>query len=102
VLTAYVDGPAVVVVVRNQGDPIPPKVLPFIFEPFRRAKQREKSPTGNLGLGLYIASQIALSHGGSLEAVSSEGTTDFVMRVPRVGPADRAGAATDPAAAPVH
>lgn len=81
------DGPWVVVEIRNQGPPIAPEILPFIFEPFRRAKQHEKSSTGNLGLGLYIAKEIVLSHGGTLDAESADGETTFHLRLPRT-PAD--------------
>ncbi len=80
---AHGEDAQIVVAVANQGDPIPADVLPFIFEPFRRARQGEKSATGNLGLGLYIAHQIVLSHGGSLDGQSVDGTTTFVMRLPR-------------------
>ncbi len=80
---ARADGADAVVEISNLGVPIPPDVLPFIFEPFRRARKREKSATGNLGLGLYIAHQIVLSHGGTLDAHSADGTTTFVMRLPR-------------------
>ena len=83
IVKARADGAAVVVEISNQGPPISADVLPFIFEPFRRANQREKSATGNLGLGLYIANQIVLSHGGTLDAHSADGTTTFVMRLPR-------------------
>ena len=82
-LKARAEEADVVVEISNQGDPIPEDVLPFIFEPFRRAKQREKSASGNLGLGLYIAKQIALSHGGTIDAHSEGGTTTFVVRLPR-------------------
>ncbi|MBK7864718.1 MAG: HAMP domain-containing histidine kinase [Archangiaceae bacterium] len=82
-LVARADGDHVVVEVKNEGAPIASDVLPFIFEPFRRGKQNEKSPTGNLGLGLYIARQILLAHGGTLDAGSAAGTTTFVMRLPR-------------------
>ena len=81
---AHADGAEVVVEVSNQGAPIPADLLPFLFEPFRRAKQREKSATGNLGLGLYIAHQIVLAHGGTLDAHSTHGTTTFVMCLPRL------------------
>lgn len=84
IIKAHADGAEVIVEISNQGDPISPDVLPFIFEPFRRAKQHQKSATGNLGLGLYIAHQIALSHGGTLDAHSADGTTTFVMRLPRL------------------
>ena len=72
-----------VVEVTNEGQPIPADVLPSIFEPFRRASSREKSKTGNLGLGLYIAQQIVLAHGGTLGVRSAEHTTTFTMRLPR-------------------
>ncbi|TKD02749.1 sensor histidine kinase [Polyangium fumosum] len=85
-IKAYAEGAEVIVEVSNQGDDIPADVHPFIFEPFRRAKQHEKSATGNLGLGLYIAHEIVLSHGGTLEAHSAGGTTTFVMRLPRRSP----------------
>jgi len=74
------DSEAVVEIV-NQGAPIPPDVLPFIFEPFRQAT-RERSTKGNLGLGLYIARQIVVASGGTLEVRSADGRTTFVMRLP--------------------
>jgi signal transduction histidine kinase len=83
IVEAHADGPEVVVEISNQGAPIPADVLPFIFEPFRRAQPRQKSAAGNLGLGLYIAHQIVLSHGGTLYAHCADGTTRFVMRLPR-------------------
>ena len=76
----------VVVTITNQGPPIPEDVLPFIFEPFRRARQPGTAATGNLGLGLFIAHQIVLSHGGTLEVQSTGGTTTFLMRLPRLAP----------------
>ncbi len=83
---AYRDAAEVVVEVSNQGDPIPADVLPFIFEPFRRAEGRARSPNGNLGLGLYIAQQVVFSHGGTLDVRSADGTTTFMMRLPRGTP----------------
>jgi PAS domain S-box-containing protein len=89
IVKAHADGAEILVEISNQGDPIPADVLPFIFEPFSRAKRRENSVTGNLGLGLYIAKQIVLSHGGTLDVHSTEGTTSFVMRIPRFPPGHR-------------
>jgi PAS domain S-box-containing protein len=85
VVKAHGEGPDVLVEVVNQGDPIPEDVLPFIFEPFRQAR-RERSATGNLGLGLYIANQIVRSGHGTLVAYSVDGTTTFLMRLPRHPP----------------
>jgi signal transduction histidine kinase len=82
VVKAHGEDREVVVEVVNQGDPIPADVLPFIFEPFRRARHK-RSPSGNLGLGLYIAREIVVSGGGTLDARSGAGSTTFVMRLPR-------------------
>ncbi len=66
--------------VRNIGEPIPPDTIDRLFQPFSRAAAR----TGRqgLGLGLYIASEIALAHGGSLEVASSPEETRFTFRMP--------------------
>ncbi len=85
VLKAHSEGAEVVVEIINEGDPISPDVLPFIFEPFRGGRS-ETSSTGHLGLGLYIARQIVLASGGTLEARSVGGTTNFMMRLPRDAP----------------
>ena len=86
IVKARPDGAEVIVEITNQGEPIPADQLPFIFQPFRRARPRDKSEKGNLGLGLYIAYEIVRSHGGTLDAHSAEGTTTFVMRLPRRAP----------------
>ena len=86
VVKARPEGTEVVVEIINQGEPIPADVLPFIFEPFRRAPRQKRSSTGNLGLGLYIANQIVGSGGGKLVAYSADGTTTFLMRLPRQPP----------------
>jgi signal transduction histidine kinase len=95
-LRAHPDAADVVVEISNQGDPIPPDVLPSIFEPFRRVRQREKSATGNLGLGLYIAKQIVLSHGGTIDAYSADGMTTFTVRLPRHPPRNEASLSPSP------
>jgi signal transduction histidine kinase len=64
----------VVLAIKNQGKPIPPESLENIFDPFERAQQSKESAArnGNLGLGLYIVSQIMLAHKGSVAVTSSE------------------------------
>lgn len=86
VVKARPEGAEVVVEIINHGEPIPADILPFIFEPFRRAQQHKSSKSGNLGLGLYIASQIVGSGGGTLLAYSADDTTTFMMRLPRQPP----------------
>jgi signal transduction histidine kinase len=67
--------------VTNQGHPIPEEIRPSLFLPFSRGGER--SSLQGLGLGLYIASQIALAHGGRIDVESGEtrGTT-FVLTMP--------------------
>jgi signal transduction histidine kinase len=41
------------------------------------------TPDGSLGLGLYIAREIAIAHGGQIEARSDNTETVFAVRLPR-------------------
>ncbi|MGH8200225.1 MAG: PAS domain-containing sensor histidine kinase [Steroidobacteraceae bacterium] len=75
------DAQRVVVEVRNEGA-IPNELLPRIFEPFRSGRHHGKRGDG-LGLGLFIAKEIARAHGGDLELDSSDGTTIFRLVLPR-------------------
>jgi signal transduction histidine kinase len=66
--------------VANLGQPIPPETLGRLFQPFSRASDRPGQQ--GLGLGLYIASEIARAHGGLLEVTSSPEETHFTFRMP--------------------
>jgi signal transduction histidine kinase len=66
--------------VANLGEPIPPTILEHLFKPFSRASTR--SGQQGLGLGLYIASEIAQAHGGSMVASSTPEETRFTFRMP--------------------
>lgn len=90
VLRAYADGDFAVVEVENQGAGIPPHLVPVLFNPFRRASVPASRTGDHLGLGLYIAHEVARAHGGTLEVRSAEGTTTFTLRLPRAVP-PRAG-----------
>jgi signal transduction histidine kinase len=87
-LAAGVDGGAgVVLTVRNGGVPIPPDALATIFDPLVRGTsadaQRRRRP-GRIGLGLYIAREVAAAHGGTIHVASSaDGQTVFTVRLPR-------------------
>ncbi len=80
VVRAKTDGGSLEVSVSNSGEPIPPAILNRLFEPFERGAVRPSQQ--GLGLGLYIASQIAHAHGGTLSADSSQGETRFTFRMP--------------------
>ena len=66
--------------VSNAGRPIPPDALPGLFRPFFRGSIRPNQE--GLGLGLFIASEIARMHGGTLEAESGPEETRFTFRMP--------------------
>ena len=78
--------------VHNEGMPIPPDLLPTIFDPLVRYATREsaaqRSP-GSIGLGLYIVREIVVAKGGTVEVASTaeEGTT-FTVRIPRFLPVE--------------
>lgn len=68
--------------VSNAGEQIPPAALSQLFKPFVRG---DVSPhQQGLGLGLYIASEIAKAHGGTMTAASSPEETRFTFRMPLV------------------
>jgi signal transduction histidine kinase len=66
--------------VANDGAPISPVVLEKLFQPFFRVAHQSKYE--GLGLGLYIASEIARAHGGKLNVISSAAETRFTLRIP--------------------
>jgi signal transduction histidine kinase len=65
----------------NAGEPIDPAVIRKLFLPFFRGNGR--SSNQGLGLGLYIASEIARAHGGQIEVASSADETRFTLHIPR-------------------
>lgn len=71
--------------VRNQGAPIDPALLESLFDPLRRGVQQDKPDRtdSSLGLGLYIAREVAKAHGGNITAHCEGGETVFIVRLPR-------------------
>jgi signal transduction histidine kinase len=60
--------PAVAVSVRDEGDGVPPEMVPPIFRQFWRAKRR-----GGAGLGLYIVKGLVEAHGGAITVQRAPG-----------------------------
>jgi signal transduction histidine kinase len=56
------------------------KAMENLFEPYTRGDRPSQQ---GLGLGLYIASQIAKAHGGTLRATSTSEETRFVFEMPQ-------------------
>ena len=66
--------------VSNTGEPIPAATIARLFQPFTRATARPSQQ--GLGLGLYIASEIARAHGGRIDVISTAEKTCFTFRMP--------------------
>ncbi|WP_242345705.1 sensor histidine kinase [Anaeromyxobacter terrae] len=74
------DGEAVVSV-SDRGVGVPPEELPRLFERYYRA--RSAGRTEGIGLGLYIARQLVLAHGGRIWAESRVGAgSTFAFALP--------------------
>jgi signal transduction histidine kinase len=65
--------------IANSGNPIPPDAIKRLFQPFYRVAVERSL---GLGLGLYIASEIARAHGGTLGVDSSPDETRFTFQMP--------------------
>jgi signal transduction histidine kinase len=68
----------------NHGPPIPTQHLEAIFDPFRSlspATVEEKR--SHLGLGLFIAREVARAHGGDLVAVECQDGALFLFTLPK-------------------
>jgi signal transduction histidine kinase len=77
----------VVLTVHNWGPPIPREALATIFDPLvcgRSPEAQKQRRPGSIGLGLYIAREVAVAHGGTIAVKSSqEEGTIFTVRLPR-------------------
>lgn len=66
----------------NTGKVIPKQKLNNIFEKFFRLDSSRATNTGGAGLGLAIAKNIVLQHGGDIFAESNEKETTFSVKIP--------------------
>lgn len=80
------DGSAAELAVANSGEPVARETFDLMFEPLRRAGVAGgEAERTSLGLGLFIVSQIAEAHGGSITGESADGRTTFRLRLPKTG-----------------
>ena len=75
----------------DDGLPIPRDAMATIFDPLVRgdsaSESRKHRRPGSIGLGLYIAREVAVAHGGSIDVASSEAAgTAFTVTLPRCAP----------------
>ncbi|MBL1225531.1 sensor histidine kinase [Enterococcus sp. BWR-S5] len=69
--------------VSNEGITIPQRQLEMIFDKFYRLDHARSTKTGGAGLGLAIAKEIMIAHGGTIHAVSEDGLTTFELELPK-------------------
>jgi signal transduction histidine kinase len=80
-ITTSQPGDAALLVVENDGSPIPAALIPTLAEPFSRLEPRHGS---GVGLGLAIAKAICEAHGGTIAIRSrSTGGLSVEVRLPR-------------------
>jgi signal transduction histidine kinase/DNA-binding NarL/FixJ family response regulator len=83
-LSAEVDGPEILIEVRDHGVGIPAAALPGLFDAYGQA-DAAAAPDGGLRVGLAIVKTYVELHGGSVGAYSEgegRGST-FILRMPR-------------------
>ena len=80
---AAADGPAVRIVVRDEGCGIEAEHLPRLFERFYRVDKARSRKLGGTGLGLSIVKHIVQAHGGSVAVESTPGVgSTFTIELP--------------------
>src|SRR6478672_10169421 len=86
VLGVHGDAFGITVQVTNQGQQIPAESLSAIFKPLVQLPDggvQDERPRTSLGLGLFVAREIAEAHGGTIEVLSDAGRgTVFTVRIP--------------------
>ncbi|SEE04710.1 two-component system, OmpR family, sensor kinase [Streptomyces sp. 3213] len=80
-------GPWMCVDVEDNGQGIPPDLLPHVFERFARGDSARSRSTGSTGLGLAIVQAVATAHGGAVTVDSVPGRTVFTVHLPALAPA---------------
>ncbi|MBG0854049.1 HAMP domain-containing protein [Streptomyces spinoverrucosus] len=72
--------------VQDDGQGIPPELLPHVFERFARGDSARSRSTGSTGLGLAIVQAVAAAHGGAVTVDSVPGRTVFTVHLPALAP----------------
>ncbi len=87
-LTATTSADGALLTVHNYGPSLPEEEIGVIFEPLKRHQtsgpSKHHTPAGSVGLGLYIAREVANAHGGSITAASAGEETTFTVQLPRL------------------
>jgi two-component system osmolarity sensor histidine kinase EnvZ len=82
-LTLRMAGSYAEILIDDEGAGIPAEKRNEVFKPFNRLEPSRNSKTGGVGLGLTIARDVVLAHGGSIVLDSSPtGGLRVLVRLP--------------------
>ncbi|MDG0811192.1 hybrid sensor histidine kinase/response regulator [Cohnella rhizosphaerae] len=81
-VTASAAAGSVKITVSDTGRGIPPDRLESVFMSYEQAAGTNTQLSGGVGLGLFIARQLAELQGGTIAAASSTGGTQMVLTLP--------------------
>lgn len=91
-LEARASDDKVLIVVSDTGIGIAPSEQERVFEPFYRSSRDTRFPQG-MGLGLSIARDLVIAHGGNLDVESMPGEgSRFTISLPQIAPSTTASA----------
>lgn len=79
----YKEGSITKFMIRDYGEGIPEKSLPYIFDPFYRADTARNRAAGGTGIGLSLALALVKLHNGtiSVNSIVGEGS-EFIISIP--------------------
>ena len=76
-------GPVIQVAIHDQGEGIPSRELPHLFDPFFRGERARQTQIEGSGLGLSLVKQVVEAHGGRIDVTSTPGAgSTFVVELP--------------------
>ncbi len=82
-LTLRISGSYAEIIVDDEGVGIPEEKRAEVFKPFSRLEPSRNSKTGGVGLGLTIARDVVLAHGGAISLdASPSGGLRVLIRLP--------------------
>ncbi len=81
-LTVHPGQDKVYVSVSNNGQAIPAKELPLLFDRFHKLDKSRSQNRDGWGLGLYIVKTLICSHGEDVSVISNEEKTEFTFTLP--------------------
>ena len=68
--------------VSNNGQPIPTKELPLLFDRFHKLDKSRSQNRDGWGLGLYIVKTLVCGHGEDISVSSTDEKTEFTFTLP--------------------